>query len=141
MGYYALAHQDSFDVRWIKNGTVTDSLILPLANKLMKDHDLKVLGGCRAGKISLENLQNGEYTAKSISIDMPTGEKQVIEDVDGIVLALGNRGFRGVVSASPDLARIPAFSRATDLSRPSFLNRQQLCFWRPVSRNHRFQYK
>jgi hypothetical protein len=23
--YYALAHQDSFDVRWIKDGTVSDS--------------------------------------------------------------------------------------------------------------------
>ena len=32
--YYALAHQDSFDVRWIKNGTVSDSLIAPLATKL-----------------------------------------------------------------------------------------------------------
>jgi hypothetical protein len=28
--YYALAHQDSFDVRWMKNGTVSDSLIRPL---------------------------------------------------------------------------------------------------------------
>ena len=33
--YYALAHQDSFDVRWIKNGTVSDSLIRPLAERLM----------------------------------------------------------------------------------------------------------
>ena len=47
---------------------------------------------------------------------MPNGEKHVIEDVDGVVLALGNRGFRGVVSASPNLAHIPAFSRATDLN-------------------------
>jgi len=27
--YYALAHVDSFDVRWVKNGTVSSSLIAP----------------------------------------------------------------------------------------------------------------
>merc|ERR1711939_59707 len=45
--YYALAHQDSFDVRWIKNGTVSDSLIAPLAEKLQEDFNFLVLGGAR----------------------------------------------------------------------------------------------
>merc|ERR1712127_907575 len=52
--YYALAHQDSFDVRWIKNGTVADSLIAPLARRLMDEENggLRVLGGCRVKEIS-----------------------------------------------------------------------------------------
>merc|ERR1719161_2416492 len=50
--FYALAHQDSFDVRWIRNGMVADSLIAPLASKLQKDNALNVMGGSRVGKIS-----------------------------------------------------------------------------------------
>merc|ERR1719453_703885 len=42
--YYALAHQDSFDVRWIRSGTVASSLISPLADHLTEDHGLKVMG-------------------------------------------------------------------------------------------------
>ena len=42
--YYALAHQDSFDVRWIKKGTVSESLIAPLAEKLIEKKGLNVLG-------------------------------------------------------------------------------------------------
>jgi hypothetical protein len=38
--YYTLAHMDSFDVRWIKNGTVGSSLIAPLASLLAKNYDL-----------------------------------------------------------------------------------------------------
>jgi len=54
--YYALAHQDSFDVRWIKKGTVSDSLIQPLAERLVQEEygQLNVLGGCRVKEVSLE---------------------------------------------------------------------------------------
>merc|ERR1712232_962729 len=64
--YYALAHQDSFDVRWIKNGTVSDSLIAPLAQKLQKECGLRVLGGARVGKITINNnKQNKEGSGSS----------------------------------------------------------------------------
>ena len=33
--YYALAHQDSFDVRWIRTGTIAEQLIAPLARRLI----------------------------------------------------------------------------------------------------------
>ena len=113
--YYALAHQDSFDVRWIKNGTVSDSLIAPLATTLQKDYNLNVLGGCRVGEISLDN-NDGHLSAKKISyFDTKTKETKVIEDVDGIILALGCKGMQGVISSSPDLARIPTFSKAASL--------------------------
>ncbi|KAL7580969.1 hypothetical protein ACA910_005783 [Epithemia clementina (nom. ined.)] len=116
--YYALAHVDSFDVRWIRNGTVSDSLIAPLATNLIDRYNLTVMGGCRVGQIrlapsssktsSLQKVDSLDYTR----LDGSTGK---IENIDGIVLALTCRGMQGVVSASPDLARIPALSNAASL--------------------------
>jgi len=118
--YYALAHQDSFDVRWIKNGTVADSLVAPLATKLQHDYNLTVLGGCRVGEIVLEKQPNTNtnnlLSATSLSYyHSPTKITHTLTDIDGVVLALGCRGMRGVVAASPDLARFPVFSRAASL--------------------------
>lgn len=115
--YYALAHQDSFDVRWIKNGTVADSLIAPLANTLQLDYGLQVLGGCRVGEISLEQQKSSQTSsATKISyFDTQTKETKEITDIDGIVLALGCKGMQGVISSSPDLAKYPVFSKAASL--------------------------
>ena len=112
--YYALAHQDSFDVRWIKNGTVADSLILPLADMLQEDHGLNVLGGCRVGEISLEKSFNGKLAVNTVKYTKD-GEEITIGNVDGIILALGCKGMESVVRASPDLARLPTFSKAASL--------------------------
>ena len=117
--YYALAHQDSFDVRWIKNGTVSDSLILPLAESLMdekNDSPLKVLGGCRVKEISLDEGEDGKLHANKISyLNTKSGEVEEIDNIDGVVLALGCQGMQSVVSSSPDLARLPEFSKAASL--------------------------
>jgi uncharacterized protein with NAD-binding domain and iron-sulfur cluster len=111
--YYALAHTDSFDVRWIKNGTVSDSLILPLAEKLMQEYDLQVKGGCRVGKITLENVEGSDQKkVKSIQYTTLNGISDTITDVDGVVMALTCGGMQSVVSNSPDLARLPAFANA-----------------------------
>eukprot|EP00960_Hanusia_phi_P050104 760000-Hanusia_phi.AAC.2 len=40
--FYALAHQTSFDVRWIKQKSIAEVLINPLANKLIDEHGLQV---------------------------------------------------------------------------------------------------
>ena len=115
--YYALAHQDSFDVRWIKRGTVSESLIAPLAEKLMEEKGLNVLGGCRVKEISLtrDEETNILMATKLTYLDTKSGEMRQMEDVDGIVLALGCQGMQSVVSSSPDLARLPVFSAAASL--------------------------
>ena len=41
--FYAIAHQTSFDVRWVKRGTVQESFIRPLASSLIERHALTVL--------------------------------------------------------------------------------------------------
>jgi len=116
--YYALAHQDSFDVRWIKNGTVSDSLIQPLAKRLMEKENggLEVLGGCRVKEISLEKGEDGKLHASKVSyLNTHSGEIEEIDNIDGVVLALGCQGMQSVVSSSPDLARLPEFSLAASL--------------------------
>ena len=106
--YYALAHQDSFDVRWIRNGTVSDSLIAPLAQKLQKDHDLNVQGGCRVTSISLID--------KKIRINYATKDAGLKTlEVDGVVLALNGKGMASVIESSPDLSRYPTFSKAASM--------------------------
>jgi uncharacterized protein with NAD-binding domain and iron-sulfur cluster len=113
--YYALAHQDSFDVRWIRNGTVSDSLIAPMAEKLQSEHDLKVMGGCRVGKISLESVDGQKLSVSSVEYTTMSGKNEAIDNVGGIVLALGCKGLEAVVNASPDLAKLPVFSAAASL--------------------------
>lgn len=113
--YYALAHQDSFDVRWIKNGTVADSLIMPLAEKLQNVYGLKVMGGCRVGEISVEEDEDGRASANKITYQASDGETKTLHDVDGVILALGCKGMESVVRASPDLARYKEFSLAASL--------------------------
>ena len=110
--YYALAHQDSFDVRWIKNGTVADSLIAPLATKLVNENNLKVLGASRVTKIS--NGENGKGHRIEYS-SWKDGNKEKVLEVDGIVLALNGKGMAAVVEASPDLSQYPTFSNAASM--------------------------
>ena len=120
--YYALAHMSSFDVRWIRNGTVSDSLTLPLATKLQKEYDLRVLGGCRVGKIELDSTiaRDGSTSYRVNSIEYqrggPNGSVEKIEDIDGVVIALNCKGMQSVVSSSPDLAKLEVFCQAASCS-------------------------
>jgi uncharacterized protein with NAD-binding domain and iron-sulfur cluster len=109
--YYALAHVDSFDVRWIKNGTVSDSLVAPLATKLETEFNLTVLGGCRVGKISVEESIDKKHRVSILEYSV-NGKTEKIENIDGAILALSCNGMNSVVSSSPDLARFPVFSQA-----------------------------
>ena len=76
--YYALAHQDSFDVRWIRNGTVSSSLIAPLATKLMNEYDVEVLGGSRVTKVEVEEAEGSNVErATRVEYTSGYGEKAV----------------------------------------------------------------
>ena len=112
--YYALAHQDSFDVRWIKNGTVSDSLIAPLANYLQEEHSLQVNGGSFVSKISLTKEEKTKSTKSTIEYKKKDGTVSTM-DVDGIVLALNGKGMAAVMENSPDLSQYSTFSKAASL--------------------------
>ena len=57
--YYALAHQDSFDVRWIKSKSIAEQLIAPLSERLCGQHQLEVLGGTLATVLNLRPTASG----------------------------------------------------------------------------------
>ena len=70
------------------------------------------------GDVSREKITVDETTGRATGV--PTrrrgGERDVLEDVDAVVLALGAKGMRGVVASSPALARrAPELSRAASL--------------------------
>ena len=57
--FYALAHQDSFDVRWMKTGSVQETIIAPLAAYLQSTYgdNFKLIGGARVTGIDLDTTE------------------------------------------------------------------------------------
>lgn len=107
--YYALAHVSSFDVRWMNGGSVSSRLIGPLADYLEESFPLFTLKS-RSPIAKVET--NGE---KVVAVESKDGTR--LDSIDGIVLAVSSNGMRSIVSNSPDLAKIPMFSKAA--SSPS----------------------
>ncbi|GMH84207.1 hypothetical protein TL16_g09851 [Triparma laevis f. inornata] len=112
--YYALAHQDSFDVRWIKKGTVATSIIAPMAKWLEEEYCLEVKGGCRVTKVNLKGKEEGGGVDSICYLE--NGNDHTIDNIDGVVFALGNNGLKNVVNGSPDLAKIPSLAGAASLN-------------------------
>ncbi|MFL0738567.1 MAG: FAD-dependent oxidoreductase, partial [Prochlorococcus sp.] len=98
--YYALAHQDSFDVRWIKAKSIAEQLIAPLSRRLSERHQLEVLGGTLATRL---NVAPGTHAIRSVETrNAKTGSTAVIDDVDAVVLAVGARGMGALMAQSPE---------------------------------------
>lgn len=111
--YYALAHQDSFDVRWIKKQSIAQVLISPLCKRLQSEYGMKVIGGTFVNRVDVDETTRRAEAVHFVSKD---GERGVIEDIDAVVFALGAKGMKSVVSNSPVLARVaPEFSAAASL--------------------------
>ena len=111
--YYALAHQDSFDVRWIKTKSIAEVLIAPLCAELQKTYGLEVIGGTFVKAVDVDEASKRATAVRWVN---KKGEEGVIEDVDAVVMALGAKGMKSVVSNSPVLARVaPEFSAAASL--------------------------
>ena len=111
--YYALAHQDSFDVRWIKTKSIAEVLIAPLCAQLQSTYGLEVIGGTFVKAVDVDEASKRATAVRWVN---KKGEEGVIEDVDAVVMALGAKGMKSVVSNSPVLARVaPEFSAAASL--------------------------
>lgn len=115
--FYALAHQTSFDVRWIKSRSISELIISPLASALAEYQlqpaassdaaeevenqsapALTVLGGSRVQSVAVEDgkVSGLTYTTREGSA--------TLEDIDACVLALGSKGMQAVIGGSPRLA-------------------------------------
>ena len=112
--YYALAHQDSFDVRWIRSRSIAEQLIAPLAERLVAQHQLTVLGGTLVTGLNLDEAgaRIHSVTTRSRASDVSAE----IGAVDAVVMAVGARGMRGVMTESPACAQAaPELAMAGEL--------------------------
>ena len=100
--YYSFAHQDSFDVRWIRSRSIAEQLIAPLAKRLIDRYGLQVLGGTLATRLNLH-----PDTKAVASVDtraVATGDEGLIEAVDAVVLTVGAKGMGALLGNSPACA-------------------------------------
>ena len=112
--YYALAHQDSFDVRWIRSRSIGEQLLAPLSQRLGREHQLQVLGGTLAARLNVSPEDGAIESVQTRSLAM--GETGLIDDVDAVVLAVGARGLGSLMAASPECAALaPELLRAGEL--------------------------
>ncbi|WP_115071034.1 FAD-dependent oxidoreductase [Synechococcus sp. UW179B] len=102
--YYALAHQDSFDVRWIKRKSIAEQLLAPLSQRLRHQHHLKVLGGTLASRLNVS--PNGTSVTSVETLSVSTGRSAVIKAVDAVVLAVGTKGMGALMANSPECAAL-----------------------------------
>jgi uncharacterized protein with NAD-binding domain and iron-sulfur cluster len=112
--YYALAHQDSFDVRWIKSKSIAEHLFAPLSERLQDEHQLQVMGSTLATGL---NISTDSRSVLSIETRLvTTGRSGVIENVDAVVLAVGAKGMGALMANSPECAALtPELVRAGSL--------------------------
>jgi uncharacterized protein with NAD-binding domain and iron-sulfur cluster len=107
--FYALAHQNDFDVAWCK-GNISDRIFKPLIN-----HILHCGGKIEGGKF-VEELQTDEsgniigVTARS----RETGEIDVYE-ADAVVMAVSISGMQKLVANNPVLSAREEFRRILSL--------------------------
>jgi len=109
--YYALAHQDSFDVRWIKSKSIAEHVFAPLSTRLCSEHQLQVLGGTLATRL---NVSDDIPTIRSVeTCSVTPASVGLIEDVDAVVLAVGAKGMGALMAQSPQCgALMPELVRA-----------------------------
>jgi len=114
LNYYALAHQDSFDVRWIKSKSIAEHLFASLSRRLISRHHLQVLGGTLVSRV---NVSSDSQRISSVELkNVATQSVQVMDDVDAVVLAVGAKGLKSLMAQSPELCKAaPELVRAASL--------------------------
>jgi len=112
--FYALAHQTSFDVRWLKRGTVQSTFFAPLARRLVESGNFTIRSNCFVKSLDLD--ETTDRVSRVSFEDKATGAV-LSKDCDAVVLALGSGGMKAVVGGSPALAkRCPELARASSLN-------------------------
>lgn len=126
--YYALAHQNSFDVRWLKRGTVAENFFRPLYQKLLNSYDINIIPMCKVTGIDLKQdtqspsdtsshkVNRIRYSIMNNTSAYNSYSSGVMEDLDGVVLAVGTTGMKSIISNSPEIANVsPQLNKAATL--------------------------
>ena len=116
--FYALKKQNSFDVKWIKSKSISQTIIYPILSKLQKDYGLQVEGNSKVSKLILNNenkISSIEYTKD--------GKQEVIDDIDAVCLAVGASGLKGILNSSPEISFLsPELTKAASLNSVSCIS-------------------
>jgi hypothetical protein len=101
----------------VRQRSIQESMIAPLAAALVRDHGLSIVPGARVNEVRLgARGDGGQARVSGLSYVDAGGAERELAGLDACVLALGSKGMRAVVSGSADLAReCPELSRAAAL--------------------------
>ncbi|GBF89848.1 amine oxidase [Raphidocelis subcapitata] len=113
--YFALAHQDDWDVRWCR-GPVGDLIMRPFARHL-EGLGVKILGGRRAQQVL--PAPGGSPLAGAVVAAGPGGAETF--EADAVVLAAGVGAAQALVSSSPLLAAAPDLRALSEVRRADVL--------------------
>jgi len=106
--FYALAHQNSFDVRWLRKGTVGTTLAKPLVQHLVSEYGMAVVEKSFVQSVVTEGNKVIGLKCKKPGPDGSTFQipsELPDQKIDAVVLALGAGGMRNVAFGSPELGR------------------------------------
>lgn len=127
LDFYALAHQDSFDVAWCR-GSVSERVFGPLVARI------KAAGGAVRGGRKVTRVECGGAAgsaARVVHADAKSGGDEVSDEIDALVFAVGIKGMQDIVRGSPDLAALHEFRSVAALKTIDCVS-ARLWFDRPV---------
>jgi len=108
--FYALSHQNSFDVRWCR-GSITEMIFSPLVQRI------QAAGGAIKGSRLVTGLNvddNGAVTGV-VAKNMSAGGAEEVYEADAVVFALSVAGMQKLVQANPALAERREFREVMSL--------------------------
>lgn len=130
LDFYALAHQDSFDVAWC-TGSVSEKIFGPLVSRI-KAAGGEVCGGRVVTRVEVDTATGAAarvvHTAAGSS--SPSSDEEA-DAVDAVVFAVGIKGMQAIVRGSPDLAKLDEFRNVAALKTIDCVS-ARLWFDRPV---------
>ena len=94
--FYALAHQTSFDVRWIRSRSISELIIAPLADTLAKykldgDQEKKeavATAGMKAAKKALKKAEKEADAVKGLSPDLQEVAIKAVQEAEEAMFAV-----------------------------------------------------
>ncbi|KAA8497385.1 15-cis-phytoene desaturase, chloroplastic/chromoplastic [Porphyridium purpureum] len=125
--FYALAHQESFDVRWIRSTrTIAQNLFAPLYDKLRATGRFELMPATFVTGIDVDVDERGRRRVTEIRY-APNRSASSVDNgnvirgansiaADGVVLAVGAKGLNAIMRGSPNLAQsAKSLNRAASL--------------------------
>lgn len=108
--YYALAHQDSFDVCWCR-GSIAEKILAPMVKKI------EAQGGRVLASHAVEDVLQDPSTGeiKGLLANNWVAGRKVSIDADAVVFCVGISGMQKIVSSSKILSDRPEFRNIFNL--------------------------